>query len=276
MGVHCYLTELGTLVTMAVKIVAVVVTLASLAAAEPGYGGAYHPYGGHSYTYRTTQGLTGYHGYYGYGKREAEPGYGYVVLHSMPMEAIVIHIEVHKVSMDTTDMDMSMVRGLLMLDMAMAMDMELPLSMSPRLTMDMATTLPITTMVTVFTRGLQMLSQDMVTLSVILIEVHKDSMDTMVGMDMDMDTMDMARDLLSQVIMVMPALLSTKAVLTTMDPTDMVSSIMARDLLMLDIMDTMDMVVLVISKLTDLTLTMVSVWHILTKCDVRGPVEILQ
>merc|ERR1719369_2436642 len=86
-----------------------------------------------------------------------------VVLHSMPMEAIVIHIEVHKVSMDTTDMDMSMVRGLLMLDMASAMDMELPLSMSPRLIMDMATTLPITTMVTVFTRGLQMLSQDMVT-----------------------------------------------------------------------------------------------------------------
>merc|ERR1712055_901990 len=80
MGVHCYLTELGILVTMAVKIVAVVVTLASLAAAEPGYGygGAYHPYGGHSYTYRTTQGLTGhYGGHYGYGKREADPGYGY-------------------------------------------------------------------------------------------------------------------------------------------------------------------------------------------------------
>merc|ERR1712215_301299 len=86
-----------------------------------------------------------------------------VVLLSMPMEAIVILIEVHKVSMDTMDMDM-----------------ELPLSMSPRLTMDIATTLPITTMVTVFTRGLQMLSQDMVMLSVILIEVHKDSMDTMV------------------------------------------------------------------------------------------------
>merc|ERR1719153_388968 len=187
----------------------------------------------------------------------------------MPMEAIVIHIEVHKVSMDTTDMDMSMVRGLLMLDMARAMDMELPLSMFPRLTMDMATTLPITTMVTVFTRGLQMLSQDMAMLSVILIEVHKDSMDTMVGMDMDMDIMDMARDLLSQVIMVMPALLSTKAVLTTMDPTDMVFSIMARDPLMLDIMDTMDTVVLVTSKLTDLTLTMVSVWHILTKCGVK-------
>merc|ERR1711970_1690614 len=145
------------------------------------------------------------------------------------MEAIVTHIELHRVlldTMDTMDMAIAMARGLLMLDMAMAMDMELLLSMSPRLTMDMATTLPITTMVTVFTRGLQMLSQDMV----------------------------------------MPALLSTKAVLTTMDPTDMVSSIMARDPLMLDIMDTMDTVVLVTSKLTDLTLTMVSVWHILTTC----------
>merc|ERR1711982_319579 len=36
--------------------------------AEPGYG-----YGGHSYIYRTTEGLT--EGYYG--KRSAEPGYGY-------------------------------------------------------------------------------------------------------------------------------------------------------------------------------------------------------
>merc|ERR1711915_1155154 len=35
---------------------------------EPGYG-----YGGHSYVYRTTEGLT--EGYYG--KRSAEPGYGY-------------------------------------------------------------------------------------------------------------------------------------------------------------------------------------------------------
>merc|ERR1712106_996174 len=86
MGVHCYLTELGTTVTMAAKIVAVVVTLASLAAAEPGYGYggvAYHPYGGSSSVYRTTQGLTGHYGGYGYGhgygKRsaEAEPGYGY-------------------------------------------------------------------------------------------------------------------------------------------------------------------------------------------------------
>merc|ERR1711942_629158 len=91
MGVHCYLTELGTLVAMAAKIVAVISTLASLAAAEPGYGGvALHPYGGSSSVYRTTQGLTGYGGYgyggygyggYGYGKREAEPGYGAVSYH---------------------------------------------------------------------------------------------------------------------------------------------------------------------------------------------------
>merc|ERR1712055_131176 len=189
----------------------------------------------------------------------------------MHMEAIVIHIEVHRVSMDTMDMDTVMVRGLLMLDMVTVMDIVLLLSMSPRLTMDMDTPLPITTMVTVSTRGLLMLSQDMamVTLSVILIEVHRDYMDTMVDMDMDMDIMDMAKGLLSQDIMVMLALLSTKAVLTTMDPMDMVSSIMARDLLMLDIMDTMDMVVLVTSKLTDHTLTMVSVLLILTKSGVR-------
>merc|ERR1712112_679236 len=83
MGVHCYLPELGTLVTMAAKIAAVI-TLASLCAAEPGYGYgygygisavAYHPFGGYSSEYRSTQGLTGYGGYYG--KREAEPGYGY-------------------------------------------------------------------------------------------------------------------------------------------------------------------------------------------------------
>merc|ERR1711970_1627161 len=81
MGVHCYLTEMGTLVAMAAKIAAVI-TLASLCAAEPGYGYgyginalAYHPYGGYSSEYRSTQGLTGDEGYYG--KRSAEPGYGY-------------------------------------------------------------------------------------------------------------------------------------------------------------------------------------------------------
>merc|ERR1719209_266410 len=135
----------------------------------------------------------------------------------MHMEAIVIHIEVHRVSMDTMDMDMAMARGLLMLDMAMVL-----------------------------------LSMAMEAI-VILIEAHRDSMDTMVDMDMDMDMdmdiMDMAKGLLSQDIMVMLALLFTKAVLTTMD--------------------TMDMVVLVTSKLTDHTLTMGSVLLILTKSGVR-------
>merc|ERR1712055_664029 len=92
MGVHCYLTELGTLVAMAAKIAAVI-TLASLCAAEPGDGYgyginavAYHPYGGYSSEYRSTQGLTGY-GYGGYyGKREAEPGYGYGGYHKRSAE----------------------------------------------------------------------------------------------------------------------------------------------------------------------------------------------
>merc|ERR1711874_637303 len=71
-----YSTELGA--TMAVKILAVVLSLASLALAEPGYGygAAYHPYGGYSYTHRSPQGLHGYHHHGYYGKREAEPSYG--------------------------------------------------------------------------------------------------------------------------------------------------------------------------------------------------------
>merc|ERR1719312_2328462 len=55
-----------------------------------------------------------------------------------------------------------------------------------------------------------------------------------------MEVMDMvvimARDLLSQDIMVVLALLSTRAVLTTMDLMAMVSTTMARGLLMLDTM----------------------------------------
>merc|ERR1719308_195071 len=46
----------------------------------------------------------------------------------------------------------------------------------------------------------------------------------------------MARGLLSQDMVVVPALLSTRAVLTTMDPMAMVSTTMARGLLMLDTM----------------------------------------
>merc|ERR1719347_1228639 len=47
----------------------------------------------------------------------------------------------------------------------------------------------------------------------------------------------MARDLLSQDIMAVPALLSTRAVLITMDLMAMVSTTMARGQLMLDTMD---------------------------------------
>merc|ERR1719312_1455019 len=74
----------------------------------------------------------------------------------------------------------------------------------------------------------------------------------------------MARDLLSQDIMVVPALLSTRAVLTTMDPMAMVSTTMARGLLMLDTM-AMPMVAAATSRLTGHTLPMVSVLLTLTK-----------
>merc|ERR1719348_2304391 len=113
--------------------------------------------------------------------------------------------------------------------------MVLLLSMSPKLTMDMDTTLPITPMDTILdmamARGL--LSQVMVMLSATTTEAPRVSMDTMEVMDM---VVIMARDLLSQDIMAVPALLSTRAVLTTMDLMAMVSTTMARDLLSQDIM----------------------------------------
>merc|ERR1712212_1387525 len=128
------------------------------------------------------------------------------------------------------------------------MDMELLLSMCPRLTMDMATTLHTTPMdITLdmdMARGLLMLNQDITAmLSVTLTEAHRDFTATMVDMDMvdtdmvDMDMVDFtARGPLSQDIMVVPALTSTRAVLTTMDLMAMVSTTMARGLLMLDIL----------------------------------------
>merc|ERR1711931_341515 len=79
MGVHCKLTELG-ITTMAVKSLAVIVSLSSYVAAEAsyGFGVAIHPTG-ISKTDRSPQGLPGY-GIVGlYGKREAEPSYGYGV-----------------------------------------------------------------------------------------------------------------------------------------------------------------------------------------------------
>merc|ERR1712123_537910 len=136
---------------------------------------------------------------------------------------------------------MVMARGLLMLsqDMAMVMDMELLLSMCPRLTMDMVITHNLTptdiTLDTVMVRGLLKLSQDMVMaiLPATPTEAHRDSMDTMVVTDMVMVT---ARGLLMLDTMVVLALMSTRSVLTTMDLTDMVSTITARGQLMLDIL----------------------------------------
>merc|ERR1719317_1491809 len=144
--------------------------------------------------------------------------------------------------------------------------MVLLLSMFPRLTMDMDTTLPSTPTDTILdtdmTRGPLMpsLDMDMVMLSATTTEAPRVFMDTMEVMDM---VVTMARDLLSQDIMVVPALLSTRAVLTTMDLMAMVSTTMARGLLMLD---TMAMEWLgATSRLTDHTLPMVSVLLTLTK-----------
>merc|ERR1711982_47775 len=101
--------------------------------------------------------------------------------------------------------------------------MVLLLSMFPRLTMDMDM------------EDMDMargpLSQDMVMLSATTTEAPRVFRDTMEVMDM---VVIMARDLLSQDIMVVPALFSTRAVLTTMDLMAMVSTTMARGLLMLD------------------------------------------
>merc|ERR1719350_1730728 len=89
-------------------------------------------------------------------------------------------------------------------------------------------------MVDFMARGPLMPSQDiMATLSATLTEAHKDFTATMVDMDMVEFT---ARGPLSQDIMAVPALTSTRAVLTTMDLMAMVSTTMARGLLMLDIL----------------------------------------
>merc|ERR1739838_541073 len=93
----------------------------------------------------------------------------------------------------------------------MDMDMELLLSMSHRLTMDMAITPPITLMVTTFTRGLLMLSQDMAMVMppATLTEAPRVCMDIMVVMDMVVMVM-VARGLLMLDTMVVPALMSTR------------------------------------------------------------------
>ena len=72
------------------------------------------------------------------------------VLPTILMVAVATHTGVLRVFMVGMDI-MDMVRDLLRLnlDMAMVMDMVLLLSMSPRLTMDMDTTLPSTPMDTI-------------------------------------------------------------------------------------------------------------------------------
>merc|ERR1719320_1080602 len=108
-----------------------------------------------------------------------------------------------------------------------------------------------------------LLSQDMAMLSATTTEAPRVFMDTMEVMDM---VVIMARDLLSQDIMAVLALLSTRAVLTTMDFMAMVSTTMARGQLMLDTMAMdMPMVAAATSRLTGHTLPMVSVLLTLIK-----------
>merc|ERR1712106_226197 len=94
-------------------------------------------------------------------------------------------------------------------------------------------------MVTTFTRGLLMLSQDMAMVMppATLTEAPRVCMDIMEVTDMVVMDMVMARGLLMPDTMVVPAPMSTRPVLTTMDLMAMVSTTMARGLLMLDILD---------------------------------------
>ena len=89
----------------------------------------------------------------------------------------------------------------------------------------------------VMARGLLMLSQAMAAMPLATpTEAHKACL-AMEVMDMVVMVMVMARGLLMLDTMVVPALMSTRPVLTTMDLMAMVSTTMARGLLMLDILD---------------------------------------
>merc|ERR1739838_24444 len=128
-------------------------------------------------------------------------------------------------------------------------------------------------MVTTFTRGLLMLSQDMAMVMppATPTEAPRVCMDTMVVMDMAVMVMVIARGLLMLDIMVVPVLMSTRPVLTTMDLMAMVSTTMARGLLMLDILDmeVMAMELEASSMSAGHTPTMVSVLPTLTKCQME-------
>merc|ERR1712029_973481 len=109
-----------------------------------------------------------------------------------------------------------------------------------------------------------MLSQvTMAMLSATLTEAHRVSMATTVMAITAMEDMvTMERDLLMLDTTMVPAHMSTRAAHTTMDPMDMVSTSMVRDLLKLVILDMdiiMDMVEAATRMLTDHTLLMVSV-----------------
>merc|ERR1711983_5566 len=129
-----------------------------------------------------------------------------VVLPTMDMEAVVIITEAHRVSRAMEVMD-TMERE--MLSQAMAMEvMDLPLSVFPSLIMDMDIQLP-TAMVMilpmVMAREMPRLSQDMVVmLPATPTDLHRVFLLDMVVMGMeDMVVMVMARDLLSQVMVML-------------------------------------------------------------------------
>merc|ERR1719228_2776544 len=164
---------------------------------------------------------------------------------AMGMDTMDMATTLHTTPMDIT-LDMDMARGPLMLNQDIMATLSVTLTEAHKdFTATMVDTDMVDTdmvdmdMVDFTARGPLMPSQDiMATLSVILTEAHKDFTVTMVDMDMvDMDMVDfMARGLLSQDIMAVPALSSTRAVLITMDLMAMVSTTMARGLLMLDIL----------------------------------------
>merc|ERR1719154_947655 len=101
------------------------------------------------------------------------------------------------------------------------------LTEAPRVFMD---TMEVMDMDMVMARGLLMLDMAMAMPPATLTEAPRVFMDTMEVMDMDMV---MARGLLMLDTMEVPALMSTRPVLTTMDLMAMVSTTMARGLLML-------------------------------------------
>merc|ERR1719154_904906 len=134
------------------------------------------------------------------------------------------------VAMDMVAMDMA--RGLLMPSQDMVEPPTIPMEVAATLTEPpkvLVDTMEVTDMV-VMARGLLMLDMAMVMLPATLTEAPRVFMDTMEVMDMDMV---MARGPLMLDTMAVPALMSTRPVLTTMDLMAMVSTTMARGLLML-------------------------------------------